>query len=192
MGTQVSVYGKYVLPFIQWYALMIGIAILADYILHRLGLTHIGIYLGYAGTFLILVSFVYSLRKRKIITSGSPKKLLEVHEYVSWVGAICIIVHAGIHFNAILPWAALLCMLVAVASGLTGKFLLKNASEDLKHKKSALQSTGATPEEIQKAVFFDALYVDAMKKWRSVHMPITLLLGLLSAMHILTTMIFSR
>ena len=148
---------KYVLPFIQWYALMILIAIGIDYILHRLQLVYIGRSLGYAGTIIIIISFVYSLRKRKIIEYGSPKKLLELHEYLACGGSLMLLVHAGIHFNAILPWLAILMLLIAVASGLIGKFLLKKANESLKERKQFHIKSGSTPAEADKKLFLTPL-----------------------------------
>jgi hypothetical protein len=183
---------KYVLPFIQWYALMIFLAIAVDYFLHRLNLVWIGRYLGVIGTLTILASFVYSLRKRKLIEYGSPKELLSLHEYMSWIGSVMLLVHAGIHFNAILPWLAILMLLIAVASGLVGKFLLKKANESLKERKQHWLSTGLSTEEAEKKLFFDSLTVDLMKKWRVVHLPITLLLGILALMHIVTVIMFGK
>lgn len=183
---------KYVFPFLQWYALMILITIIIDYFLHRFHLVSVGRYLGYTGTLLIIISFVYSLRKRKIITSGSPKQLLVLHEYLAWVGSIMILVHAGIHFNALLPWLALLMLLIAVATGLIGKFLLLKAGESLKEKKRELLSKGSTEKDAEKLLFMDSVTVDLMKKWRTVHLPITLLLGILVLMHIVTIVMYSK
>ncbi len=139
---------KYVFPFLQWYALMIFIAIAIDYVLHRFQLMYIGRHLGLIGTTVIVLSFIYSLRKRKIIESGSPKKLLALHEYLAWVGSIMLLVHAGIHFNALIPWLAILMLLIAVGSGLVGKFLLKQANETLKEKKQYLITEGNSKEEL--------------------------------------------
>ncbi|MCX6290186.1 MAG: hypothetical protein NT126_00295 [Bacteroidetes bacterium] len=183
---------KYVLPFIQWYVLMIFLAIAIDYFLHRLHLVAVGRYLGFTGTLVIVVSFVYSLRKYKVIESGSPKKLLLLHEYLAWAGSVMILVHAGIHFNAILPWLGILMLLIAVASGLIGKFLLKDASEALKNRKQELINSGIDKEEADKKLFFDTITVDLMKKWRVVHLPITLLLGLLTLIHIITIVMFTK
>ncbi len=183
---------RYILPFLQWYGLMIVFAIVIDYFLHRLQLVWVGRYLGFAGTVIILVSFVYSLRKRKLIKSGSPKKLLMLHEYLAWSGSILILVHAGIHFNAILPWLATIMMLIAVASGLVGKFLLKKASETLKEKRKDLLTSGMSGEEADKELFLDSVTVDLMKKWRTVHLPITVTLGILSLMHIITVYMFGE
>ncbi|MBI4944870.1 MAG: hypothetical protein HY840_00555 [Bacteroidetes bacterium] len=189
---QQSVFAKYVLPFFQWYALMIVLAIIIDYFLHRYHLIVVGRYLGYLGTFVVILSFIYSLRKRQLIRSGSPKELLLLHEYMAWVGSVMILVHAGIHFNAILPWLAILMLLIAVASGLIGKFLLKKSHDALKEKKQDLMNKGITEAEAEKNLFLDSITVDLMRKWRAVHLPITLLLGVLVLIHIITIVMFSK
>lgn len=171
---------------------MIFLAIAIDYFLHRFHLDYIGRHLGITGTIIIIISFVYSLRKRKIIESGSPKQLLAFHEYLAWLGSILLLVHAGIHFNAVLPWLAILMLLIAVASGLVGKFLLKKTNEAFKEKRQALIDTGLSPDDADKSLFFDSITVDLMKKWRVVHLPFTLILGLLSLMHIITIIMYSK
>lgn len=170
---------------------MIFIAIVIDYFFHLYQVTSVGRYLGYGGTAVILASFVYSLRKRKLIEWGSPKKLLALHEYMAWAGSVMILVHAGIHFNALLPWLAVLMLLIAVASGLTGKFLLKSASQALKEKHAALVKSGLSKEEAEKKLFFDSITVGVMKKWRAVHLPITLILAILVLLHIISEFMFS-
>ncbi|MCX6188129.1 MAG: hypothetical protein NTW54_00715 [Bacteroidetes bacterium] len=183
---------KYVFPFVQWYALMVFLTLVIDYFLHRYQLVYVGRYLGPLGTVVILLSFIYSLKKRKLIESSSPKKLLLLHEYLSWIGSIMILVHAGIHFNALLPWLGIIMLLVVVASGLVGKYLLKKSNESLKDRKLALVSTGLSAEEADKKLFFDSITVDLMKSWRVVHLPMTFLFGVLSLMHIITIIMFSK
>ncbi len=183
---------KYVLPFTLWYALMIVVTIAVDYLLHRFQMVHVGLYLGYIGTFFIIISFLYSLRKRKLIASGSPKHYLMFHEYMAWVGSVMILVHAGIHFNAKLAWLAILMLLINVASGLVGKFILKRAGESLNASKLELSNTGISKEAIDKKLFFDAVTVDVMKQWRAVHLPIALMFGILSALHIFTVLMFVK
>ena len=183
---------KHVLPFVQWYALMIAIAIAIDFLLHYFNIVAVGRYLGFAGTVSILLSFIYSLRKRKIIQSGSPKDYLQWHEYASWTGAIMLLVHAGIHFNAWLPWLAIVMLLITVGSGLVGKYLLRKANESLKESRLDLINKGNSPATADKILFYDAVTVDLMKKWRVVHMPITLLLGILSLIHIISIILFSK
>ena len=187
-----SIFAMYVLPFFQWYGLLITMAIIIDYFLHRFQFISVGRYLGVIGTLTIILSFIYSLRKRKIINEGSPKKLLLWHEYLSWTGAVMILVHAGIHFNALLPWLAIVMLLITVASGLIGKFILKKASDTLKLKKQELSQKGVAETDVNNQMFFDSVTVDLMKKWRTVHMPITLVLGILSLIHIITIVMFNK
>ena len=185
-----SILIKYVFPFLQWFTLMLLITIVIDYFLHQFQLVLNGSYLGFVGTFVILLSFIYSLKKRKLIKSGSPKKLLNLHEYLAWAGSILLLVHAGIHFNAIVPWLAILMLIISIASGLVGKFLLKKSNENLKYKRQVLIAEGMNKDEADKKLFYDTITVDLMKKWRAVHLPITLLLVVFSLIHIISILIF--
>ena len=76
-------------------------------------------------------------------------------------------------------------LLIAVASGLIGKFLLKKSSDSLKERKQALSSSGLNASEIERKLFLDSLTVDMIKKWRVVHLPITLILAVLSLLSFL-------
>lgn len=185
-----SLVGKYVVPFFLWYGMMIISTIIIDYILHYFDIVHLGRDLGFSGTVLIILSFIYSLRKRKIISTGPAKQYLNFHEYIAWLGSVLILVHAGIHYNALLPWLAILMLLVNVASGLIGKFLLKKASEDLGQHKKALLEQGKSKLEVDNQLHFDILTVDALKQWRKVHLPITFLFATLSIIHIVAVYIF--
>jgi hypothetical protein len=115
-----------------------------------------------------------------------------MHEYFAWGGSVLVLVHAGIHFNALLPWAAIVLMVIAIASGLTGKYLLKKANETFQEKKLQLTDSGMNAEEAEKQLFFDAITVDVMKKWRVIHMPITLLFCLLTFIHIITVLMYMK
>lgn len=87
-----------------------------------------------------------------------------MHEYLAWIGSVLILVHAGIHFNALLPWVAILMLLINVASGLVGKFFLKNASLSLNESRQEYIASGIISEEAEKKLFFDTITVNAMKK----------------------------
>lgn len=185
-----SLIRKEVLPFLMMFGLLILATITTDAILHLLDLTWIGRWLGIPGTLLILLSFFYSMRKRKIINFGKPRTLLTLHETLTWVGALMILVHAGIHIYAILPWLALIAMLVNVISGLTGKYLLDRSRRHLAEKKEAYLQMGLSKEELEKKLFWDASTFDVMKKWRAVHLPITLAFAVLGIAHILSIFLF--
>jgi hypothetical protein len=171
---------------------LLGGAVLVDYVLHLMGLAWIGRYCGIAGTTLLLLSFLYSLRKRKFIRTGSPAGLLKSHEVLGWSGALVLLVHGGIHFYALIPWLALLAMLIVVASGLTGRFLLEEARTSLKGKTAEMRQEGRSEGEIEKELLGHSLLVETMKNWRRVHMPLTMVFLALSLLHIIATALFWR
>lgn len=179
-----------VLPFAVLLGSLIASTIIADALLHQLDLVWIGRYLGIPGTILILLSFFYSLRKRKVISAGKPKTLLNLHQAFAWLGALMILVHAGIHVYAILPWLALVAMLVNVISGMTGKYLLDSSRRFLAEKREAYVQRGLSNEAIEREIFWEATAVDLMKKWRAVHFPITLAFAVLGLAHILSILVF--
>lgn len=185
-----SLFRKEIVPFFLMFALLLVATFIADLLLHQFDLVWIGRYLGIPGTLIILLSFLYSMRKRKIITSGSPKTLLNLHEALTWLGSLMILVHAGVHFNAILPWLATVAMLVNVISGMTGKFVLERARRHMALKKDDFLDQGMSSEVVEKEMFWDAVTMDLMKKWRAVHFPITLAFGVLGIAHILSIFLF--
>lgn len=185
-----SIIRKEVLPFLAMFGSLILATFIADAILHQFELVWIGRWLGIPGTILILLSFLYSLRKRKIISFGKPKALLILHETLTWIGALMILVHAGIHIYTILPWLALIAMLVNVISGMTGKFLLDRSRRFLAEKKEFYSQQGLSEETLEKKLFWDATTLDLMKRWRAVHLPITLAFAVLSISHILSIFLF--
>lgn len=181
---------KKILPFAIIYLALFASAVLMNYIIHQAGLKWMIGYLGIAGTSLIILSFVYSLRKRKIIRSGNAKVLLQIHEIMAWTGAMIILVHAGIALDAVIPRMAEFAMLIVVASGLTGKYLLKQARESIKSKRSELKAKNIPDEEIEKELFAISVMADKMQMWRQVHLPLTMIFAALSLLHIIIILLF--
>lgn len=185
-----SLIRKEVVPFLNLFGALILATAIIDALLHQFDLVWIGRWLGIPGVILILLSFFYSLRKRKKISFGKPKALLILHETLTWLGALMILVHAGIHIYTILPWLALLAMLINVISGMTGKYLLDRSRRFLAEKKAIYEQQGLSEESIEKKLFWDATTYDLMKKWRAVHLPITLAFAVLGITHILSIFLF--
>jgi hypothetical protein len=185
-----SLWRQHVLPFTLLLGLLAAATLLGDYLLHRMNLVWIGRYLGIPGTLLIIGSMVYSLRKRKYITSGNPKSLLRLHEFCAWLGSLMILIHAGVHFNAILPWLATAAMAVNVVSGLVGKFLLDQSRRHVQGQRDHFQLRGLSRPEVEQAVFWDAVSLDNMTKWRKVHIPIFIAFAVLSLGHIISIFLF--
>lgn len=185
-----SLINKEVSPFIKMFGALILMTAITDALLHQFELAWIGRWLGIPGVILILLSFSYSMRKRKIINFGKPKTLLALHETLAWAGALMILVHAGIHVYTILPWLALFAMMVNIISGMTGKFLLARSLRFLAEKKDFYLQQGLSEEAVERKLFWDATTFDMMKKWRVVHLPITLAFAVLGIAHIVTIFMF--
>lgn len=181
---------KEVLPFLAIFGSLVLAVVASDALLHQFQQVWIGRWLGIPGIILILVSFIYSLRKRKIITVGKPKTLLTLHESLTWLGALMIMVHAGVHVYTILPWLALAAMLVNLLSGMTGRYLLERSRRFLAEKKRFYQQQGLSEEVIEERLFRDSTTFELMKKWRVVHLPITLVFVVLGLTHILSILLF--
>jgi hypothetical protein len=179
-----------VVPFLLWFSALAVVSLGIDGLLHVFDAVWIGRYLGIPGTLLILGSFGYSLRKRKRIRSGNPAKLLRLHERMAWLGSLLVLVHAGIHFNAILGWLAVWAMLINVGSGLTGKFLLERARRRLNATRQQMQQQGLSAEEREESLYWDSMTFDVVKQWRAVHFPITLAFAVLAIAHIVAVFLF--
>lgn len=187
---QARLFSREVVPFYLSLLALGAAALLCDAVLHLLGAVWVGRWLGIPGVLLILASLVYSLRKRRWIQSGRPATLLRLHEYLAWAGSLLVLVHAGIHFNAILGWLAVWAMLINVASGLTGKFLLGRSRRRLDEARQRMRQQGLTPEQLEERTYWDSLTFDAVKQWRSVHFPITLAFAVLALAHIVAVFLF--
>jgi hypothetical protein len=101
-----------------------------------------------------------------------------------------IMVHAGVHIYTILPWLALIAMLINLISGMTGQYLLDRSRRFIAEKKDFYTEQGLSGEVLERKMFWDATAYDLMKKWRLVHIPITLAFAVLGSTHILSILLF--
>jgi hypothetical protein len=179
-----------VVPFLLFFCALAALALLLDELLLGLDALWIGRYLGIAGTLLIIASFGYSLRKRKAIRFGRPPRWLRWHELIAWLGSLLVLVHAGIHFHAILGWLAVGAMLINVVSGLTGKLLLERSRRHLERARQQMLQQGLSDLQIEERMHWDSLTFDLVRQWRVVHLPITLAFASLAAAHIFGELLF--
>jgi hypothetical protein len=101
-----------------------------------------------------------------------------------------VLIHAGIHFNAILPWLATVAMGVNVISGMVGKMLLKSARAHVQGARQQLALQGLSQTAVEQAVFWDAVALSAMTQWRKVHIPIFIVFTALALGHIISVFMF--
>jgi hypothetical protein len=185
-----ALWREHILPFTGLLGLLIVATLGGDYLLHRLDLVWVGRYLGIPGTVLIIGSLLYSLRKRKVIASGNPRTLLRAHELSAWLGSLMVLVHSGIHFNAVLPWLATIAMLVNVVSGMVGRMLLDQSRQHVQGQRDKFQLRGMSRAAVEQSLFWDSVTLGAMSSWRSVHIPIFLAFTVLALGHIIAICLF--
>ncbi len=73
-----SLVRKEVIPFAMMFGGLILATVITDTLLHQFDLVWIGRWLGIPGTILILLSFFYSMRKRKMISCGNQLTFLDI------------------------------------------------------------------------------------------------------------------
>jgi hypothetical protein len=190
MPTKARLLSREVLPHVFALAALVASTLAIDVALHLLGAVWIGRYLGIPGVVLIVGSFAYSLRKRRLIKLGKPVALLRLHERMAWAGSLLVLVHAGIHFNALLGWLAIAAMMINVGSGLTGKFLLERSRRRLAETRQRLRDQGLSDDEVDDRLYWDSLTFDVVKHWRVIHIPITLAFAVLAVAHIVAVLLF--
>jgi hypothetical protein len=176
-----------VLPFLGSFAALVLVALALDGLLHLFDLLWIGRWLGIPGTLLIIGSTAYSLRKRKLIQSGYPATLLRWHEVLAWLGSLLVLVHAGVHFNAILGWLAVGAMLINVGSGLTGKFLLDRSRRRMEEARQRMRERGLSDADLDDRLCWDSLTPTGQMAWA---LPITLAFAVLATAHIVAILLF--
>lgn len=185
-----SLWREHILPFTLLLGLLAGATLAGDYLLHRLNLIWVGRYMGIPGTLLIIGSLYYSLRKRKWVSAGNTTSLLTMHEFGTWLGSLMVLIHAGIHFNSILPWLATVAMGVNVISGMVGKMLLSQSRQHVQGERERFQLRGLSKTETEQAVYWDAVALGAMTQWRKVHIPIFIVFAVLALGHIFSIFLF--
>ena len=81
-------------------------------------------------------------------------------------------------------------MLINVASGLTGKYLLGRSRRRLDEARQKMREHGLSAEQLAERTHWDSLTFDAVQQWRVVHFPITLAFAVLALAHIVSMVLF--
>ena len=177
-------------PLVLAFATLFAISLLADGLLRAFDAVWVARYVGIAGLLIIIGSFGYSLRKRNLIRFGRQAQALRLHEAMAWTGSCLVLVHVGVHFNGVLGWLATAAMLLSVLSGLTGKYLVDHSRLRLEAAAARAQDRGLSAGQREESLYWDSLAFDVVKRWRVVHMPITLAFSVLTAAHVTAIFLF--
>lgn len=172
--------------------LVVANAVLLEIILDLYGVKKHRLFTGLFGTSLILFSFGYSLRKRKMIPwAGSVKFWLIAHEWLAISGSFVIFVHTGTHFRALVPISTLLFMFTTFTSGLLGRFVYDNARAELRLKQKDMKEQGLSAGEIEQKLWSLTVASDALSKWRSFHMPLVSILAIMVIYHAVSALYYA-
>ncbi len=167
-------------------------AVLLETILDLYGVEKHRLMTGILGTSLIILSFLYSLRKRrKFITVGNMKWWLRSHEWLAIAGSFVIFVHTGTHFKALVPVMTLIFMFTAFVSGLIGRYVYNNVKSELKTRKEELKREGLSKAEMEQRLWSLTVTSGALAKWRDYHMPIVSILAVMVLYHALSALYYS-
>jgi len=105
---------------------------------------------GIAGGLLMLVPFLYTIRKRlrRLRAAGNIKTLLEIHIFCGIVGPVLITFHTSFKFNGIIS-AAYWSMVIVVLSGFIGRYLYVRIPRTLRGTELSRDELEARAEELK-------------------------------------------
>lgn len=172
-------------------SLVVGNAILAEQVLDMYGIRGHKLITGIVGTLLVILSFAYSMRKRKkMFTAGGMKGWLSSHEWLAIAGTVIIFVHTGTHFHALVPIITLLFMFTTFISGLIGRYVFNEAKGELKQKRDEFKKAGLSEADIEESLSALTIASNALGKWRNVHMPFVSILAIMVIYHSISALYY--
>ena len=154
------------------------------------GHTQRGHVVGWLGLAVIMLVFVYSLKKRYGLNVGTPRGWLRVHIVAGVVGPVLILVHSGSHFHALVPVVTMVIMAIIVMSGIIGQAIHLLALKTLNQQRRWLIQEGMTQAETDVRLEELASEEELFRWWRAVHAPLTFTFVILAALHIIGALYF--
>lgn len=152
--------------------------------------TRQGYLLGWIGLGIILLVFVYPIKKRMSRNHRWPRGWFQVHMVAGVVGPLLIFLHSGAHVHAMVPLLALTAMVVVVVSGIVGQSVHYLALRTLNDRRRRLHEEGLGSEEIDLRLHRMAAQDEAFRMWQSIHAPMTLMFLVFTAMHVIGALYF--
>lgn len=152
--------------------------------------TRQGHLMGWIGLGIILLVFVYPIKKRLSRNHRWPRGWFQVHMVAGVIGPLLILLHSGAHVHALVPLLALAAMVVIVVSGIVGQGVHYLALRTLNDRRRQLHEEGLGSDEIDLRLHRMAAQEEAFRLWQSIHAPMTLLFLVLTAMHVIGALYF--
>ncbi|WP_455244084.1 hypothetical protein [Petrachloros mirabilis] len=154
------------------------------------GHTQRGHVVGWVGLAVIMLVFVYSLKKRYGMKLGTPKGWLHVHILAGVLGPLLILVHSGAHFHALVPLVTMGIMAIVVISGIVGQAIHVWALRTLNQQRRRFIEEGLPPDMVDERLDELASEEELFRWWRAIHAPFTITFVVLVAWHVLGALYF--
>jgi hypothetical protein len=154
------------------------------------GHTQQGHIAGWIGLAVILLVFVYPVRKRVGRNRTWPRGWFQVHMLAGVVGPLLILLHSGAHLHALVAILAMVAMVIVMVSGIIGEAVHYLALRTLNEERRQLVQQGVSLEEAEARLQDMASREETFRMWQLIHAPMTLMFMVLVALHVIGTLYF--
>lgn len=150
----------------------------------QFGHTQRGHLIGWLGFAMMLAVFGYTIKKRFGRKTGWPKGWFRMHQAAGIIGPMLILIHAGAHFHALVPFFALMAMSIVATSGIIGILVHRKAVSMLNATRKELLSQGLSGEDVDERLFDLASDEETFRIWQVIHVPMVIIFMALAIIHI--------
>jgi len=154
------------------------------------GHTRQGHITGWIGLAVILLVFVYPVRRRLAKNRTWPRGWFQVHMVAGVAGPLLIVLHSGAHLHALVPVLAMVAMGIVALSGIIGEAVHYLALRTLNEERRQLVQQGVSPEEAEVRLQDVASREETFRMWQLIHAPMTLMFMVLVAVHVIGALYF--
>lgn len=154
------------------------------------GHTRQGHITGWIGLAVILLVFVYPVRRRLAKNRTWPRGWFQVHMVAGVVGPLLIVLHSGAHLHALVPVLAMVAMGIVALSGIIGEAVHYLALRTLNEERRQLVRQGVSPEEAAVRLQDVASREETFRMWQLIHAPMTLMFMVLVVVHVIGALYF--
>lgn len=154
------------------------------------GHTRQGHITGWIGLAVILLVFVYPVRRRLAKNRTWPRGWFQVHMVAGVAGPLLIVLHSGAHMHALVPVLAMVAMGIVALSGIIGEAVHYLALRTLNEERRQLIQQGVSPEEAEVRLQDVASREETFRMWQLIHAPMTLMFMVLVVVHVIGALYF--
>jgi len=155
------------------------------------GHTQSGHLTGWLGLLIILLVFIYPIKKRRARERRWPKGWFRVHMTAGFAGPLVVLIHSGSHFHAIVPVLTLILLAAVTLSGIVGQTVHYLVLRTLHEHERMLRQQGLSEDVIESRLHSEAAKESAFRLWQFVHAPLTIAFIVLLSFHIIGAVYFT-